>query len=136
MLQRIQSIWLLLAAILGFMTIKMPFYSGNITSPGQVTHLNAASNILLLVLTVAMISVTVIDIFLYKNRKMQLRIAVVALLISLLDLFLYYRQVQQYAEGTIALSSLLALAIPVFLILAIRGMYKDEKLVKSLNRLR
>jgi hypothetical protein len=35
-----------------------------------------------------------------------------------------------------SLTSVFALAIPVFLVLAINGMWKDEKLVKSLDRLR
>jgi Domain of unknown function (DUF4293) len=136
MLQRIQSVWLLLAAISAFLTVKLSFFSGNMTVPGQLTHLTATSNILILILTVGMVSAIVIDIFLYKNRKLQLRIAVVVLLISLLNIFLYYKQTQKFAEGNPDLTALVALAIPVFLIFALRGIYKDERLVKSLNRLR
>jgi hypothetical protein len=58
------------------------------------------------------------------------------ILISLLNLLLYYRQTQKFAEGNYDLTALLVLAIPVFLILAARGINKDEKLVKSLDRLR
>jgi len=35
-----------------------------------------------------------------------------------------------------SLTSVFSLAIPVFFILGINGMWKDEKLVKSLDRLR
>ena len=40
MLQRIQSIWLLLAAICALLTIKFSFYSGNIETPGQPVVFN------------------------------------------------------------------------------------------------
>jgi hypothetical protein len=39
-------------------------------------------------------------------------------------------------ESGYNLTSLLAVAIPVFLILAARNIYRDEKLVKSMDRLR
>jgi len=39
-------------------------------------------------------------------------------------------------KGTYQWGGLLPVAIIIFLILAARGIYKDEKLVKSLDRLR
>jgi hypothetical protein len=78
----------------------------------------------------------VIDIFLYKNRKLQLRIVIVAILLSLLNIYLYYKQTLQFSHGFYALTSVLVFVIPVFLFLAARGIGRDEKLVKSLDRLR
>jgi hypothetical protein len=43
---------------------------------------------------------------------------------------------KKFTSGNMALTSVFALAIPVFLLLAISGIWKDEKLVKSLDRLR
>lgn len=139
MLQRMQSIWLLLAAACGILSFKLSFFSGNKIDAKQARifeYLTATSNVLILILTVALVSVIVIDIFLYKNRKLQLRLVLAGILISLLNLFLYYRQTRKFAEGNYDLTAILVLAIPVFLILAARGINKDEKLVKSLDRLR
>ncbi len=141
MLQRVQSIWLLLAAVCGVLTMKYSFYSGNKIGDNQVKlfeSLTATGNILILVLTILLVGGILIDIFLYKNRKLQLRIAILGIIISLLNIFLYYQQTQKFVpnEGKYDLTAILSLAIPIFLILAARGIYKDQKLVKSLDRLR
>ena len=139
MLQRMQSIWLLLAAASGILTLKFSFFSGNKSGDNQVKvfeYLTATTSILILVLTIALVSGILIDIFLYKNRKLQQRITILAIIVSLLNIFLYYKQTQKFVEGNYDLTAVLSLAVPVFLILAARGIYKDQKLVKSLDRLR
>jgi hypothetical protein len=139
MLQRMQSLWLLLVGICAFMTIRLSFYSGNIELAGQPAsfqYLNAGFNIWILILTIALVCIAVIDIFLYKNRKLQGRLALLGVLLSLLNIFLYYKQTLRFAAGNYDLTALLALAIPVFFFLAMRGIFRDEKLVKSLDRLR
>jgi len=90
----------------------------------------------ILIFTVATGIAALIAIFLYKNRKLQMRISLAAMLVSLLTLLLYYNQTRHFAEGQYDLTALVALAIPVFFILAVKGIYNDQKLVKSLDRLR
>jgi K+ transporter len=139
MLQRLQTLWLLIAALLAFFSIRLSFYSGNLETPGQPAtfqYLNATFNIWILIVTIGLVCASVISIFLYKSRKIQLRIVVVTLLFSLLNIFLYYKQTLKFTNGAYSLTAVLALLIPVFLFLAARGISKDEKLVKSLNRLR
>ncbi|HTQ64620.1 MAG TPA: DUF4293 family protein [Puia sp.] len=140
MLQRMQTVWLLLAAVCAFLTFKFSFYSGMLPSESNPAnpydHITATSSVIILILTVALLSSVVIDIFLYKNRKLQLRILLIDILISLLNIFLYIGQTEKFHQGSYDLSAIFFLAIPVFLFLAARGIYKDQKLVKSLDRLR
>lgn len=139
MIQRIQSIWLVLAAAAAFLTLRFSFYSGNKIGVDQMprfTSLVASSNIGLLILTVAVGVASLIAVFLYKNRKLQLRIVLATMLISLLNIVLYYNQTLHFVVGKYDLTALVALAVPVCLLLAARGIYKDQKLVKSLDRLR
>jgi DMSO/TMAO reductase YedYZ heme-binding membrane subunit len=134
-----QTIWLLLAAVCGFLTLKFPFYSGNKIDAGNVKifeHFNASGSIIILILTVAVLVAALITIFLYKNRKLQLRITLAVIVVSLLNIFLYYTETKKFAEGGYSLTALLTVAIPVFLFFAARNIYKDEKLVKSMDRLR
>lgn len=134
-----QSIWLLFAGICAFLTIRLSFYSGNIELPGQPStfqYLNAGFNVWILVITVALICIAAIDIFIYKNRKLQGRLAILGILLSLLNIFLYYKQIHKFTIGNYDLTAILAIVIPVFFFLASRGIYRDERLVKSLNRLR
>src|SRR4051812_24302073 len=140
MIQRIQTIWLLLAAACAFVTIRLSFYSGHkINDPQKIyTPLNATSNMILLILTVALGIAALVLIFLYKDRKMQMRITFVCLLLSLLNIYLYYNETKKFiaVESSLDLSCVFVFAIPVLLFLAFRGIYKDQKLVKSMDRLR
>lgn len=139
MLQRIQTIWLLLAGACGFLTIKFPFFTGNkldANHVGQYERLAAPDNLIILILTVAVFIAALICIFLYKNRKLQLRVTLVAFIVSLLNIFLYHRETKKFLNGDYSFTAILTIAIPVLLLLAARGIYKDEKLVKSMDRLR
>ena len=139
MLQRFQSLWLLLAAIFAFLTFKLPFYSGSKTIKGIIqpdVRLDAASQILILILTGLVILLCFIALFLYKNRKNQLTLTVINIILSVVLLVLYFLQIQKFQTGIISLSCLFTLVIPLFLFFAARGIWKDEKLIKSLDRLR
>lgn len=140
MLQRIQTVWLLIASALGFATLSnsISFYSGNklVENVSKFVPLTARENIFILILTVSVAVAALVTVFLFKDRKMQLKITMGIFAVSLANIGLYYLQIQNYTEGKMSLSALVALAIPVFLILAARGIWKDEQLVKSVDRLR
>ena len=77
-----------------------------------------------------------VDIFYYKDRKRQTWITIALIVLSLVNIVVYWMARKVYLDGTFSLSALLALAMPVFLVLACRGIIKDQKLVKSADRLR
>ncbi len=136
MIQRAQTLWLLAASICGFISLRTTFFNG---TGGPFT---GTTNIIVLILTVICATISLVDIFLFKNRKLQLRIAIINALISALVIFLYFNAVSKLVPpGTtlvagLSILSILVLVIPIFLLFAARGIYKDEKLVKSVNRLR
>lgn len=131
---------MLCAAICGALTFKLPFFSGHLqTDPAQgitMNYLKASSTPWLVILGITITLAILINIFNFKKRRQQLLITVVLVLLSLLNIVLYWFAHTKYIDGTFSLSALLALAIPVFLILAARGISKDERLVKSTDRLR
>lgn len=141
MIQRLQSVWLLLAAAAAFCSLRFSFYSGNIIAENQqksFASLTAQSNLLLLILTAGVGITSLIAIFLYKNRTMQVRLTLVALLVSIINLVLFFSETKKFVpnEGKFDLTAIFAIFIPVLLFFAIRGIRRDEKLVKSLDRLR
>lgn len=139
MIQRIQTVWLFLAVLFAALTYKFPFYTGNIIGKDNVQRyaiLNATSNFILLVLTAGFIAGTTAIIFLYKNRKQQLWLTVAAVCLSVINLVLYFYEMKKFSSGNMSLTAILAFAIPILLILAANGIRKDEKLIKSLDRLR
>ena len=140
MLQRSQTLWLLCASVLAFTTLKISFFSGNIIVDNvkQFQRFTAMGSIVLMILTVGVGIASLFLIFLYKDRKLQMKISLAVLVVSLLNIFLYYLQTKNFvtSEWAFDIPCIISLAIPVFLILALRGIYKDEKLVKSVDRLR
>lgn len=140
MLQRLQTVWLLLVAVLAFVSLKVSFFSGNILveNAKQFQNFTAMSNMLIMILTVGVGIASLITIFLFKDRKLQIKIGFAVLAVAVLNIVLYYLQTKNYVpeEWTFDITSLITIAIPFLLFLAIRGIYKDEKLVKSVDRLR
>ena len=140
MIQRIQTLWLVIASALAFITLKTSFFSGNILVDNvkQFQHFTAMGHMLLMILTVVVGLGSLIAVFLYKNRKLQMRVVSAAMVLSILNLVIYYFQTKNFVptDWSFDLTALLALAIPFFLFLATRGIYRDQKIMRSLDRLR
>jgi hypothetical protein len=136
MIQRIQSIWLLLASACAFLSLKLPYYSGTSSDGIPSSRLTASDNIYIMILTIAVAVLSLVTIFLYNNRGLQLRLCFLGLLMEGLIIFLYYREINTYLDGTYALSALLQGCIVLFLFLAARGINNDRKIIKDSNRLR
>lgn len=135
MIQRIQSIWLLLAAACSLASLKWSFYSGN-KDNNLFAELNGTSSFFLLILAVAVSLLALAALFLFKNRKLQIKLSLGGLLLQLVALVVYFMQTKQYLEGNFTLTSVFSFAIPVLFILAWMGIRKDEQLIKSMDRLR
>jgi hypothetical protein len=153
MLQRMQTVWTFLAAVCAALTFKFAFYSGNM-AVGANGHVflevkalpvlafgkdsAGAGSVLILIVTVLLIAGTLINIFNFKARKKQLWITIGLFFLSLLNILLYWWKsgVPPFTEGSYNLGAVFSLAIPVLLILAVRGISRDQQLVKSADRLR
>jgi hypothetical protein len=96
----------------------------------------AADNFLVLILTSAIGTGIIINIFLFKHRSVQSRIIIVAILLECLVIFLYIKQTSKFSTGAFGLWSALHVLVIIFLILAAKGIYNDSKLIKESNRLR
>lgn len=139
MIQRLQTIWLLIAAVCAILTFDLAFYSGvklSDTNIKQFVELNALADVIIMVLTGLVALICLVTMFLFQNRKMQLRLTIVALLASIANLVVYFAETTEFTEGNILLTSIFTFIIPVFLVMAAKGIYRDEKLVKSMDRLR
>jgi hypothetical protein len=139
MIQRKQSLWLLLSLIVAALSIKFPFFTGNKVAPDGTKiyqELNAQYNLVILIATILIASASLFIIFLYKERKRQMLFCFITLLVSFLLIYLYYQETQLFFDGTLSVTCILVLLIPVSLIFALIGIFKDEKLIKSVGRIR
>lgn len=138
MIQRKQSVWLLLASIFDAVTFRFPFYNGDWTKDTIPTpvDLNAQSTLWLTIVSVLTGALAFAAIFLFGNRKLQLTLCTVGLLVAIGMLALYFLEIQNFTSGTISLWCIFYFAVAVFFILAMKGIRGDQKLLKSLDRLR
>ena len=136
MIQRLQTIWLLLASACAFLSMKFAFYYIGTNPQSTTDQFNATNNMLLLILTSMLGTLCLFTIFVFKQRKLQLWLTILAIVISALNIFLYFNSKQDNPGGGLALTSIFVFIIPLFLIFAARGIYKDQKLIKSMDRLR
>ena len=141
MIQRIQSIWLLIVALAAFATYTLTLYTGRVAD-GTERKFLLADNFLLVMMIIALGVLAIIYIFLFKNRKLQFRLSVLGVICSAGFLFVEYLKVEEFKKannilsGSYQMGALLPIVMIIFFILAARGIYRDEKLVKSLDRLR
>lgn len=139
MIQRIQSVYLLIVTILGVLLCLFPV--GSVTSAdGDTFTLSMGCTIPYSALIVIMPLLSFISIFLYRNRILQMRlcsfnIVVTALTIILSGLCFYLA----YTDGSHIKMQWPCVIMPINIILlylAARAIGKDEALVRSLDRLR
>ncbi|MBZ4190316.1 DUF4293 domain-containing protein [Niabella beijingensis] len=140
MIQRKQTLWLLLSVICAGFTFKYPFYNGTVINGTEgVTgaEVTATDNIWLMLLTGAIILLGAAAVFLFKNRKLQLRLTLAGLLASAGLIALYIKYINNFEPGgRISLSALFTVGIVIGFFFAMKGIRRDQKLIRDLDRLR
>ena len=142
MIQRLQSIYLLIATIL---SATPPLFS-LMSKASETIHdsnLLEKQNLiggLVSVLFLASTLITCITIFLFKNRKKQILLCQISILINLflLGLLIYLSLVLsgEFNSSKKDIEVFIPLFVILLLYLAKKAIKKDEDLVKSVDRLR
>ena len=129
MIQRQQSLWLLLSAICAFFSFQFPFYNGTKMINNMVTaaELNGGSSFFLVVFTGASLILAVVAIFLFKDRKLQLRMCFLGIGVSIITLVFYFTEMKKFEPGgAFSLSCLFAFVVAIGFILAARAPRRDR----------
>ncbi len=145
MIQRIQSIFLLLSSGTFFSQFGLPFATSE--SPGGNYLSDSVYNIqdhtALLVLAILGGAVAAGAIFLFKNRALQMRLSYLVVVLCVIlpaAAAMLFLQAGNSLEGSTGINDGFGLYMPilgiVFAILAIRFIRKDDNLVRSMDRLR
>jgi hypothetical protein len=133
MIQRIQTIWLLLACAAAFSVLRFPFYY---TPTPFALEINGSAGYSTLISLAFSACLSFITIFLYGNRMLQLKVVIVNFLLSVLVGYFVYKIIVANPGGGFTLPSLALFIIPVLQIMAMVNIYKDEMKVKSADRIR
>jgi len=155
MIQRIQSIYLFLTTVMSFLflkggilrfinetgdTIKLTFSGVARSSAGNASELiHNSLPVSILIIVIAVLSL--ITIFLFKKRNIQMMLAM--LLIGFVTAFIiacgyYYWLIITKYDGELVpgVKMILPVIMQILSVLAYRGIKKDDRLVKSYDRLR
>ena len=138
MIQRKQSLWLLLAALFGAGATYFDLYRATGSEP-----LNALSNYAFLLLGLVITILPLFTVFLFRNRKRQKTMTFISILANLgfIGLLLawvakLHNQTPPPTSGTYWIGAIFPAFSIVLLVMALVGINKDDKLVKSMDRLR
>lgn len=140
MIQRIQTLWFLVAIIFLGLTFMMALYR----SPDVRLFPNfyLGESVLGIICTAVSILLTFYTLILFRNRKRQAMFGWVAIIASLGTFAYLYIACESYLEsnqvvgGSYWFGLFMPLISIVFIFLGLLGVRKDEKLIKSLDRLR
>lgn len=157
MIQRIQSIYLFVAAVCLFAVLFVPIWGQVLAENGQKALLDAwqmkvsnvegesesQSTILIAILTILSGALSLLSVFLYNNRMMQMRVVLLNTLFmcAVLGAAVYYTypgntMVSKTGSETYHIGYYLPGIALILNFLARRAIIRDEKLVQSSNRMR
>lgn len=147
MIQRIQSVYLLIATVITGLLFLLPF--AEIAKDGAIYLFNfqgvlldgAVKNngLVVPVLLVMIIALNILAIFSYSNRGKQVKLVwgAILTLVVLLVSFVYFTYLSfSGAQISFKLGAILPLIAVILDYLAIRAINKDDALIRSIDRIR
>lgn len=141
MIQRIQSLWLLLSTVCAMIIYLIPTFAGS-SNDGTVKIFSVRESLLLMFLISAVALCSFVNIFLFRNRKRQKGIIVITTLAICCFILIQYLLVAQFkkdfqiVQGTWELTAMLPIFMVFFQVFAFMGIRKDEKILSSADRIR
>jgi hypothetical protein len=149
MIQRIQTLYLLLVVALGVTLCFMPAVElYTLTPPNQVFTLGMVSNVpavsgtWVLSLTTVLIPVLALaDIFLFKKRILQARLNIFQVCLcagyyAIIGTFVWFAKMNLNVDWHVTFWAAIPLICLVLTLMATRRILKDEALVRAADRLR
>lgn len=154
MIQRIQTLFLLIATILQVIFLLSPLSTflmeGNQTillycsgfKTGDIESQMVLRNTSMLILCISILVLTFINIFLYKKRILQIRICVYTILLNIGMIGFLFLTISNFmknntvSQHTYSVFLVMPIVSIILLFLAFRGIRKDEILIKAYDRLR
>jgi len=151
MIQRIQSLYLFLAAValglifffpLANLSNSQDIIIFNVTGFSKFSILEKIPTWPLMVITLLSLLITIIVIGLFKKRPLQIKLIRIALMLNLgfiaLTYFVYGDHLANQIKMQInyEMGSIFPLVALIFHVLAMYAINKDERLIKSIDRIR
>ena len=142
MIQRIQSLWLFIAAMLNGALFISKIYAVDAAGAVVPYGVRDSGNFVLFLLAAVVTLLPLVTIFLFMDRKKQKGMVWMSIIGCISFVSVAIMKAQNMANEAAAIKvqydfgMFLPIAAIVFIFLALSGIRKDDKLIKSLDRLR
>ncbi len=144
MIQRIQTVFLFLAAVMAvvsnFLAFGIEWKNSNPDGVWLGANTDNSTNLVLFFCMIITGGLAFTAIFLFKNRDLQLKITLAASLFALISLVLVcywiYVNIPADIQRYPSVGAFIPMGIILSLLFAVKNIKKDETLVKSMDRLR
>lgn len=139
MIQRIQSLYLFIVIVL--QSILLSTNIAKYINPEGIEVVFKTTDMLIVAILACFTAlIPAVSLFLYKKRMLQIRFNIFnSILLFALQGFIIYYIVKFYTAPPLfkfSIPSVFPVISLIFSVLAIRGILKDELLIRSLNRIR
>lgn len=141
MIQRIQTLYFLLTSAAFVVFLFIPY--ANISVSGVFTDLMLSELGFLQYYAIGMAGISALTVLIFKNRALQIKVSIGLMISSLVfaGLVLYYllhaqSSLNETQSFSFAIGSFISILPVIFLSLAAQNIRKDEKIVRSMDRLR
>ncbi|MFN5421997.1 MAG: DUF4293 domain-containing protein [bacterium] len=141
MIQRIQSLWLLLSTMCAALIWIIPIFGG-VGSDNLPKAFSIRESLILMFIVALASIVPFITIFLFKSRGTQKKLIIINIILGVTIIATEYLMIEQFkttfgiVQGNWQLSAILPFFIILFNFFAYRGIVHDEKLLSSADRMR
>jgi len=141
MIQRIQTLWLLISTACAALFIFMPVYKG-VYLNGTQQVVSIRENLFLLAGSAILTTISFLTIFLFKNRRAQKRFIILNILLIIGVFIAQYYLIEMFktdngiVQGDWQMIAILPLFMLLFHVFAYRGIVADQKLLSSADRMR
>lgn len=145
MIQRIQTLYLILSTFSLGSLFSLPFATSSQPVPELMNDnvYDIMDHPLLLGVTIIGLLLSVISIFLFKNRSTQKKLVkaliTMCILLPLVAIIIFYNEATNAPDSAMIeydLGIFTPIAALIMGVLAFKGISKDDKIVKSMERLR
>lgn len=141
MIQRIQSLWLLLSTLCAALIWIIPIFGG-IGSDNLPKNFSIRESLILMFIVALSTIIPFITIFLFKSRSTQKKLIIANIILAIAVIAAEYLLIEQFkasfgiVQGNWQLSAILPFFIILFNVFSYRGIIHDEKLLSSADRMR
>lgn len=135
MLQRSQTLWILLAVIAAVCSFEFPFaVAKSPEGAGGIQHVDAGSSILLILLTAISVSLSSFTMLSYNNLVRQKTLCWLGIFLAVAICLAFVKEWRNVPQASLTMTSILPVIPPISLWLAWMGIDRDQKMLKKLSK--